>query len=350
MSTGIKAQRPNRLKEEETLTSFEDWRNSLIFYLNQDTNFSKFLKSDAVWEKSSGSAEHRGLASEDELLNLRNFLGVIASLSPPLLHGDLIDDTKSLSEIFQQLRTYYQFAPSESTFIKFVNIKREIINGSLERPLHLYLRMRQFIRDNLLLKSGRITHHGKVPTTDESLSPTTERLVVLRWLEALHPALPNHVTNVFAQDLQTKSLKDLQPRITEQLDDLLRQIEDLTANVGHTGITSRRAYYQSRKKSDIKPTFNEYKGNKNPLFRGNYVKRGRWNTRYPPVKPFPVKKCDACYSVREPFIGHTIHTCTNIALQDRSDMLKTFALEFDDGEQEDITANKKILRRTMKMK
>ena len=111
------------------------------------------------------------------------------------------------------------------------------------------------------------------------------------------------------------------------------------ANVGHTGITSRRAYYQSREKSDIKPTFNEYKGNKNPLFRGNYVKRERWNTRYPPVKPFPVKKCDACYSVREPFIGHTIHTCPNIAPKDRSDMLKTFALEFDDGEQEDITAD-----------
>ena len=74
---------------------------------------------------------------------------------------------------------------------------------------------------------------------------------------------------------------------------------------------------KSRGKSDIKPTFNEYKGNKNPLFRGNYVKRGRWNTRYPPVKPFPVKKCDACYSVREPFIGHTIHICPNIAPQDR---------------------------------
>ena len=138
MSTGIKAQRPNRLTEEETLTSFEDWRNSLIFYLNQDTNFSKCLKSDAVWEKSSGSAEHRGLASEDELLHLRNFLGVIASSSPPL-HGDLIDDTKSLSEIFQQLRTYYQFAPSESTFIKFVNIKREIINGSPERPRYTFI-------------------------------------------------------------------------------------------------------------------------------------------------------------------------------------------------------------------
>ena len=101
---------------------------------------------------------------------------------------------KSLSDIFIRLRTYYQFAPSESTFIKCVNIKREIINASLERPLHLYLRKRQFTRDNLLLKSGRITHNGKVPPTDESLSPTTKQLVVLRWLEVLHPAL--HVANL----------------------------------------------------------------------------------------------------------------------------------------------------------
>ena len=123
MSTGVKAHRPNRLTEEETLTSFEDWRNNLLFYLNQDTNFKKFLKSDATWDKASGTVDHRGLASSDELLHLNNFLGVIASLSPPLLHGDLIDDTTSLNDIFQQLRTYYQFAPSEATFMKFASIK-----------------------------------------------------------------------------------------------------------------------------------------------------------------------------------------------------------------------------------
>ena len=38
--------------------------------------------------------------------------------------------------------------------MKFATMKCEVINGTLERPLHLYLRMRQFIRDNLLLSSG----------------------------------------------------------------------------------------------------------------------------------------------------------------------------------------------------
>ena len=50
---GVKAQRPVRLTEEETLTSFEDWKNSLIFYLNQEKTFAPFLKQDARWKKAS---------------------------------------------------------------------------------------------------------------------------------------------------------------------------------------------------------------------------------------------------------------------------------------------------------
>ena len=86
--------------------------------------------------------------------------------------------------------------------------------------------MKQFIRDNLLLSSGKIEHDGKVPSTNETLSPTTERLNVLRWLEVLNPNLPKHVANVFAQDLQTKSLKDMQSRICEQIDDLIFQVDN----------------------------------------------------------------------------------------------------------------------------
>ena len=40
MATGVKAQRPVRLSEEETLTSFDDWKNNLIFYLNQEKTFA----------------------------------------------------------------------------------------------------------------------------------------------------------------------------------------------------------------------------------------------------------------------------------------------------------------------
>ena len=49
----VKAQRPVGLSKDETLTSFDDWRNSLISYLNQEKTFADFLKADATWKKSS---------------------------------------------------------------------------------------------------------------------------------------------------------------------------------------------------------------------------------------------------------------------------------------------------------
>ena len=57
---------------------------------------------------------------------------MIASLSPPLLHGDILNDTESLAETYQLIRSYYHFAPSESTFIKFAALKRELNGTDLE--------------------------------------------------------------------------------------------------------------------------------------------------------------------------------------------------------------------------
>ena len=83
MST-VKAQRPKHLEEDETLTSFEDWRNNLLFYLSQETKFQVLLASGAEWKKTSEGVANRGLADADALQVLNNFLGVIASLAPPL--------------------------------------------------------------------------------------------------------------------------------------------------------------------------------------------------------------------------------------------------------------------------
>ena len=244
----------------------------------------KFLQIDASWNAAGDNANFRRLEDAESARHLNQFLGVIASLSPPLLHGDIINDTTKLSDIYKLLRTYYQFVPSESTFMKFASIKREIVGGNLERPLHLYLRMRQFIRDNLLLSSGHIYHDGKLPSADEKLSPTTERLIVLRWLEILHPTLPAHITNVFSHDLQTKSLKDIQPRISEQIHDLLLQVESkescLETQLSRVSFKNFGNYdrrYQGNQHSSNRNDFGDY--NKRYENRNN---RGRKN--YPPKK------------------------------------------------------------------
>ncbi len=329
MATSLKVTRPNRLTNEETLTSFEDWKNNLVFYLSQDKDFSTLLKEETRWKKISDSDPNRGRDSAEQKLILDRFLGVIAGLSPPLLYHDIIDDTTCISDVFRLLRSFYQFSPSECTFIKYFSIKRDVVNGSLERPLHLFLRMKQYIRDNLLLSSGKIEHDGKIPTANENLSPTTERLNVLRWLEILHPSLPSHVSNVFSQDLQTKSLKDLQPRICEQIDDLLRQVAEKCDNESLSASYSRftngdHRHSQKRYPQDYhKTNFNQQPPFQKP--RSNTLPNGfSTNNRKPKFKT-----CQVCRSLNLPFVGHDVHSCSNISPNDRAAVLKSCAIEVE---------------------
>ena len=87
MATNVKAVRPNRLSENESLTSFEDWKNQLEFYLGQDKLFQDFLKAETKWTKAFSSTIHRDLSSAEKYQNLQHFLGVVASLAPPYCMG-----------------------------------------------------------------------------------------------------------------------------------------------------------------------------------------------------------------------------------------------------------------------
>ena len=149
MALSVKVNRPNRLSEDETLSSFQDWKNQIEFYLSQDKDFLPFINGSISWKKSSIDAKLRGLPA-DKVSSLLKFLGVVASLSPPLLHGDIVYESANIASIYEIIREYYQFSSSESTFLKFSSIKREINGSDLERPQHLYLRIRQFVRENLL--------------------------------------------------------------------------------------------------------------------------------------------------------------------------------------------------------
>ena len=133
MATNVKAVRPNILSESESLTSFEDWKNHLLeFYLGQDKLFQDFLKAQTKWTKASSSTLHRSLSSAEKSKNLQHFLSVVASLAPPLSYGIYSNNTESLTCIYKLIRSYYNFALSESTFLKFATIKRELNGTELE--------------------------------------------------------------------------------------------------------------------------------------------------------------------------------------------------------------------------
>ena len=77
---------------------------------------------------------------------------------------------------------------------------------------------------NLLIRNSNLKRDDRITTEDETLSPTTEWLIVLRWIELLHPSLPNHVANIFSHKLQNHTLKDIQPLAVTQTDSLLNDV------------------------------------------------------------------------------------------------------------------------------
>ena len=54
------------LGKEETLTSFENWRQNLQYTLSLDPGFAEFLKEGATWSKKKKTDPNRGLKDDTE--------------------------------------------------------------------------------------------------------------------------------------------------------------------------------------------------------------------------------------------------------------------------------------------
>ena len=92
-TSNVKVVQPKRLSEDETLTSFEDWRNNLEFLLQQEKDFNKLMKPDVAWKKTSEAVEHRGMTSdaEERILNqfFRRYSKLVTTLASRRHHKRL---------------------------------------------------------------------------------------------------------------------------------------------------------------------------------------------------------------------------------------------------------------------
>ena len=232
-STGtFKAPRCTELQEKNiTITDYAKWQSCLMFNLCSINAYAPYLEPTATWSKAS--VANRGLVADADTVAadqrktavqknavLEQMLGLIAQYAPSLLRNDILKKSTSLGWIWNRIRQHYGFQQSEVNFLNIYKIKRE--EG--ERYETLYQRLVSHIDDNLLTAGSNITHDGVAVAADEELSPTCERLTVYLWLTLIDVRLPAYVGRVFAQELQTKSLKDIQPQMCMSMDSLLAEL------------------------------------------------------------------------------------------------------------------------------
>ena len=227
------------LGKNETVTTFNAWKDNLLYTLSLDSRFAPFLVADATWGKVSSADPNRGFTDdaghdatpptgtkkEDKVKHLGLFLGQIANHATIISRTQIVNQSTSLKDIWSKLREHYGIQSSGSKFIDLSAVK--LLPG--ERHEDLYQRLLAFFEDNLLIVGDTITHHGAVVTSSEELTPSLENVVVLLWLERIHISLPGLIKQRYGAELRNKTLASLKSEISQSLDSLLgelRNVED----------------------------------------------------------------------------------------------------------------------------
>lgn len=220
------------LSKTETLNSFTNWKENLVYILSLDKNFSPYLADGFTWLKKSATNPNRGFTDDtsgnasdqtaaQKSASLDLMLGQIANYATIISRNTIVKNSTSLSDIWTKIREHYGFQTTGSRFLDLVQICLE----PEERPEDLYQRLVSFVDDNLLTADSGLTHHGDRITTDEELSPSLENLIVLLWLERIHPGLPSLVKQRYGAELRNKTLASIKPEISQALESLLAELQ-----------------------------------------------------------------------------------------------------------------------------
>ena len=147
MMAAIRAPKQWPLTKNETITSFEAWRQNLQYTLSLDTNFAIFLIEDSTWLKKTKDtplrgftddgvdiAENKRKTAQQKVVHLDLMLGQIANFCPVISRNAIVKTSTSISQIWQLIRMHYGFQSTGSHFLDFNTIKLEIN----ERPKDLF--------------------------------------------------------------------------------------------------------------------------------------------------------------------------------------------------------------------
>ena len=126
----------------------------------------------------------------------------------------------SVNVIWQKIRQHFEFQTSGAHFLDLASIRFQ----QDERPEDLFQRLCAFYEENLLTTMSDIKNHGDKISADEDLTPTLENTMVLKWLELIHPGLPQLVKQKYGAELRHQTLASIKPEISQALSSLLDEL------------------------------------------------------------------------------------------------------------------------------
>jgi hypothetical protein len=334
------------LTEEETFNTFCSWQSRMKTVLRKDNNYTRFLIDngpDTTWKKVSDQDAGRGLKDDTDgdkvkkevkLLHLNGMLEEIAQWAPHYIAHEIIAESTSIESVWDTIRSYYQFQQNEIQFMTLLKIQWE--GPDKERPEHLYRRIMAHIHDNLLKKGGKLQYNNMKLPKNEEITPTVERLAILHWLQLIDIRLPQLVVKTFSNELQTMTLKDIQPQISSSIDSFLEELKQNDAQASFLKLSEEvqaSRVYSKFQRPPPKPF--QRTVNSNPFQRTVNSNPGKMHMS-------SKLTCRLCRAEGRQYSGHTLATCGYIGRAEKRDMIKAFNVHStcdDEVDQCDSEAN-----------
>ena len=309
------------LSENETLNTFETWRQNQLYNLTLEKHFVPFLAADFKWTKQSTANPTRGLVDDgagvaeakrktakEKLTYLDLMLNQLANYIPILSRNSITRDSTSLAYVWNAIRLHFGFAQTGAQFLNFAGIRLE----PEERPETLYQRILAFVEDSLLMKDGNIKHHGEKVSEDELMTPTLENMVVMHWLSLINKDLPELIMRRYATELRTHTLASIKPEISMALKSLLDDLQtSADARVLRTAITGSQNTFNTGIQNKFKSSNSKYN-------RNTYDKPSD-------------KSCSLCEALGVPH-NHQLSRCSRLSEKDKKFMARLRALNLIDTE------------------
>ena len=126
------------LSKVETISSFENRKQNLLYTLSLDNNFAQFLSQGVTWPKKTRSQPLRGFQGDGDTVpatmrftarQKANFLdlmlGQIAHYCPIISRNTLVKNSTSLESIWQTIREHFGFQVTGAHFLDFTDMHLE---------------------------------------------------------------------------------------------------------------------------------------------------------------------------------------------------------------------------------
>ena len=316
------------LTQNETLATLESWKNNVLYGLRLNPDFKPYLHETCIFGRKTRNKPNRDLADdikvevindqdvttvlkakEDKSVEVDWLLDQVANYAPNIPRNDITKDSKSLNEVWQKIRQYYNKQQAGSLLNDVWNVKREIE----ETPQALFGRMKQLYDDNLLTTDGLQYVEGRVDE-DEELSPTLHNTIILHWLQVLHPELRDRITQRFITQLRDSTYAAIFPEISRSVDSLLEELSN--------GASACRTFPNRPFSSQFRTSFERKPAYVKPSYPSNYSKK---------------KNCEFCkVTGKRAYYTHNIEECLFIKKINSNDAASAKQVEGDESSYDNL--------------